>query len=420
MTLADTLSRLPNKENRDTLELDVRVDLVRFSTERLSNIREATNRDSTLNQLCETITTGWPDTIQDIPTPIRSYWSYRDELFVENGIVLKGTRVVVPQEQQQVILEQLHYNHQSIGKTRLRAKDSVYWNGINKDIENMVKSCVICQEHQPTQPSKTLLPHEIPSRPWEIVGTDLFHFDNSEYLIVADYYSKSPFIRKFTGQYTSSIVVAATKQIFSEHGIPTRVISDNGPQYASETYRDFARQWCFDHVTSSPRYPQANAFIERQIRTVKSQLLKSKQAGTDPDLAMLCLRTTPISQHLPSPGELLSNRKLRANTPVKITGPQHSNTDHVLDQLQQRQDRQKLYHDRTAHDLPPIMRGQAVRVQDHDTSRWHPATVVSKCSEPRSYIIETPNGRQLRRNRVHLRESTNPVNVQSKFRLLNH
>ena len=55
------------------------------------------------------------------------------------------------------------------------------------------------------------------------------------------------------GQYTSQAVVSLTKQIFSEHGIPQRVGTDNGPQYDSETYRKFAKEWCFDHVTSSPQ-----------------------------------------------------------------------------------------------------------------------------------------------------------------------
>ena len=412
MTLADTLSRLPNARNGETIDLDVRVDLVKFSTDRLNNIRDATKRDSTLNQLSEIITTGWPESIKEIPNPVRAYWSYRDELSIDNGIVLKGPCVVIPGALQQEILEQLHYGHQGIEKTCLRARDTVFWNGINKDIESLVKKCSVCQEHQPMQTQETLLPHEIPNRPWEVVGTDLFYFDGSEYLI-ADYYSKFPIIRKLPVEYTSKGVIDHTKQIFSEHGIPNRVISDNGPQYSSELYREFAKEWCFDHVTSSPRFPQSNGFVERQIRTVKSLLSKAKQSGTDVHMAILCLRTTPVSQHLPSPGELLTGRKLRGNVPVR-QATQHRDSDHIREQLQKRQETQKVYHDRTANDLSPLMPGQSVTVQDHRTNRWMPVTIASKCDEPRSYIVESPSGSTLRRNRMHIRESPDTPTVKKR------
>ena len=79
------------------------------------------------------------------------------------------------------------------------------------------------------------------------------------------------------------------KQVFSEHGIPSRVVSDNGPQYSSDAFKEFAQQWQFDHITSSPKFSKSNGFIERQIQTIKRALIKAKQAGRDPNLAMLCL-----------------------------------------------------------------------------------------------------------------------------------
>ena len=91
------------------------------------------------------------------------------------------------------------------------------------------------------------------------------------------------------------------EQIFFEPGIFSRVVSDNGPQYSSEAFKEFDQQWQFDHITSSPKFPKSNGFIERQIQTIKIALIKAKQAGRDPDLAMLCLRITPINYNLPSP-----------------------------------------------------------------------------------------------------------------------
>ena len=85
-----------------------------------------------------------------------------------------------------IILEQLYYSHQGVEKTRLQARDAVYWERINTDIENVIKNCSICQENLLAQPKETLQPHGIPSRAWEVVGTDLFNCNNHEYLMIAD------------------------------------------------------------------------------------------------------------------------------------------------------------------------------------------------------------------------------------------
>ena len=253
-----------------------------------------------------------------------------------------------------IILDQLHYSHQDVEKTRLQARDAVYWERINADIENMIKNVSICQENLLAQPKETLQPHDIPSRAWEVVSTDLFNSNNQEYLIIADYYSKFTIIRKMNCLTTSNMVILTMKQIFSEHGIPSRVVSDNGPQHSSEAFKEFAQQWQFDHITSSPKFPKSNDFIERQIQTIKRALINAKQTGRDPNLAMLCLRTT---HNLPSPAELLNNRISRSNLIAKVSTPRFSNTDHIYEELKHRHDMQKMYHDRTAHDLPPLVPG---------------------------------------------------------------
>ena len=401
MALADTLSRLPSKLNDSTIDLDTRVHTVRFTKERLDIIREETKKDQCLITLTSTIINGWPDSIKDLPEEIRSYWSYRDELSMEDGLIFKGERVIIPNSQKQTILDQLHYAHQGVEKTKLRARDSVYWKQINQDIEKLVKSCPICQEHQPSQQKETLRPHEIPQRPWEVLGTDLFHFQGAEYLLVADYYSKYFVVRKLGQNTSSSTVIRALKQILAEHGIPLKIISDNGPQFSAAIFKQFAEQWSFHHITSSPHYPKCNGFIERHVQTVKAALTKAQQAKADPDLALLCLRTTPISSNLPSPMEILTGRKAMSNIPTKLTSQQPE--DNIRQELRQRQLTQKMQYDRTARDLSPLIPGQQIRHQDH-TGKWREGEIMRQCEEPRSYIIRTPQGQELRRNRVQLRD----------------
>jgi len=193
------------------------------------------------------------------------------------------------------------------------------------------------------------------------------------------------------------------KQVFAEHGIPERVVSDNGRQYDSATFRNFAKTWGFDHITSSPHYPQSNGFIERTIQTVKYTLTKAKASSLDPDLALLSLRTTPIDHMIPSPAELLNNRKMRGTLPVCIRN-YHPQKEDIYEQFQRRQETQKHNFDKHARDLPPLIPGQQVRTQSHISGNWFPAVVIAKCPEPRSYMIQTTNGSTLRRNRNVIRD----------------
>ena len=145
-----------------------------------------------------------------------------------------------------------------------------------------------------------------------------------------------------TGHPTSATIITALKEMFSEHGTPEKLISDNGPQFSSAVFEAFSKEWNFKHVTSSPRYPQSNGFIERQVKTVKAAMEKAKDADADPSKALQYLRATPIDAHLPSPSELLLGRKIRTNLPSKITN-QLPEKDAIYQRLQTRQDEQKKY-----------------------------------------------------------------------------
>ena len=272
-----------------------------------------------LNQLVETIIAGWPEDVNDLLLDIRSFWSFRDQLSVENGLVLIGQQLVIPRMQQPDILRQLHTANLGTEKTKLLARDTVYWLNINKDIDRLVQTCNVCQEHQPSQTPEPLRQHDIPCKPWSVLGTDLFEFEGHQWLIIADYYTKYPIIRQLTNPSPSSVVVNVTnrsspssKSLTESYATTARILG------VKLSYRDFARTWQFDHITTSPRRSQGNGFIERQVRTIKSLLKKSKHFGTDYQLARLHWRATPINANLASPGQLLMGRRLKSTIPVRI------------------------------------------------------------------------------------------------------
>ena len=144
----------------------------------------------------------------------------------------------------------------------------------------------------------------------------MFNFSSSDYLLIADYYSKYLFINKVPkGNFSSLKIVKLTKQIFGEQATPKFVRSDHGPQYDGQAYKQFSREYGFQHVTSSPHYPRSNGFIESQVKIVKRTLEKAKKTGEDTEMALLCLRATPIDNELPSPAELLFGREIQDNMP---------------------------------------------------------------------------------------------------------
>ena len=131
----------------------------------------------------------------------------------------------------------------------------------------------------------------------------------------------------------------------------------------------------------------------------------------DPDKALLCIRTTPVDSQIPSPAQILLGRKIQGNLPTKLqsSNPQK---DQIYQRLADRQQKQKKAYDRSAKDLPPVIPGQDVRIQDPQSGRWTPATVTK--STPRSYLVQTPSGGILRRNSRHILDSAQPQRSNSK------
>ena len=174
---------------------------------------------------------------------------------------------------------------------------------------------MICQENAPSQTKEIMQSHEVPRGPWIKLGIDLFEHNKRQYLLIVDYFSKFPFIHKLHGLSTGT-VINELKGLFSENGIPEVIISDGEPQFRSE-FRNFAQEWGFQHIQSSPYHHQSNGEAERFVRTVKDTLTKAHQSGQDPDMALLCYRSTPINSKLPSPAELMNSRRYRTLLPTQ-------------------------------------------------------------------------------------------------------
>ncbi len=132
---------------------------------------------------------------------------------------------------------------------------------------------------------------------------------------MTDYYSNFIEVENLS-RLTSGGVIQVLKGMFARYGVPDKFVSDNGPQFASEEFGGFARKWKFEHITSSPRYPQSNGKAENAVKTVKRLFLKCRQAGGSEFRALLDWRNTPSEGMTTSPAERFFGRKCHTLLPT--------------------------------------------------------------------------------------------------------
>ena len=150
MIFADHLSRSVGQESSEVptctgLDLKINDVFLNASNDRCISLAQETDKDEILVALKNQIIKGWPQMREDCLLKLRDFWSYRDELSILDGLVLKGTRIVIPEACHDEVLEKLHQGHFGVERTKLRVRDSAYWPLMYKEIEVMVKACEKCQ-----------------------------------------------------------------------------------------------------------------------------------------------------------------------------------------------------------------------------------------------------------------------------------
>ena len=215
---------------------------------------------------------------------------------MEDGLVLKGSLIVIPYKKCQAKLNLIHKGHLGLNKCKLRAKDIVYWPGLNDQLEKVVLNCKLCLKYSfskcKQKPSQSL-GQEIPVHPWTKLATDIFHFESSSYLLIVDYTSRYPVVCKLP-LMTGLHVANHCKQIFSEYGWPETLISDNGPGYTSQAFTSVMQSHSVSHITSSLHYSELNGLAEKYVQIVKSLFYKAKEEGKEFYKCLMIYHNTPL------------------------------------------------------------------------------------------------------------------------------
>ncbi|GFS91591.1 uncharacterized protein K02A2.6 [Trichonephila clavipes] len=208
------------------------------------------------------------------------------------------------------MLQLIHETHFGIEECKKRAREIMYWPGMNSDIETLVSQCVICEKFKKANSKEPLKPHTVPYRPIEKI-VDIMDLGNTSYLVVIDYYSKWIEI----AELGTDEVIIKLKTIFSTVGVPNIVVSDNIP-FNSYIYKKFANDWDFNYGYISPHYSPSNRMVEKAEGIPKSIMKKAREDRQDYLVGLMEYRNIPISGLDLSPAQMMLNHRLKTKLPI--------------------------------------------------------------------------------------------------------
>ena len=173
----------------------------------------------------------------------------------------------------------VHEGHLGVVKTKQRCRSSVWWPGVDRDVEVMVKDCTACLTSGKTSlpPPPPLQPLPWPPAPWTHIQVDIcgeLHGvpQHQRFLLVAyDLHSKWPEVFP-AGSITTKVVTDFLSSLFARWGVPDTITTDNGPQFISADFASFVEGSGIKHVRTALYHPQANGRVERFNQTLKNGL----------------------------------------------------------------------------------------------------------------------------------------------------
>ncbi len=320
---ADALSRLPlPAEDSEISQVVMGVhmmELVSAPVTEVDVVRE-TSSDPVLALVLLYVVNGWKvDVSRD--ELMKPYWTRREELSVENGCLLWMGRVIIPESLRGTVLLELHDVHPGMTRMKALGRSYVWWPKMDADIVDLVKDCTLCALNQNNPIAAPSHPWEIPTSPWERIHMDFAGpLLGKMFFIVVDAYSKWLEV-VIMSEATSLATVNKLRAIFATHGLPKVSVSDNGPAFVGEEFKQFLKKNGIKQVYSAPYHPASNGQAERMVRTFKESLknLKLGDLQTKVDRLLYKYRIMPHTSTGKSPAEMMFQRPLR--TPFHLMKP---------------------------------------------------------------------------------------------------
>ena len=314
-------------------------------------VKQSTANDQTLQAVINAINTErWDDVL------VQSYKRLRDELSVYDGIVLRGTRIIIPTELQSKAVDLAHVGHQGIVKTKRLLREKIWFPAIDSLAERRVRSCLACQATTSTPITpEPIISTPLPAVPWKTLSADfLGPLPTGELLLVVmDDFSRFPEV-EIVSSTASTTVIPKLDSIFARQGIPEILKTDNGPPFNGGELTQFANHLGFHHRKVTPLWPCANGEVERfmapLMKAIRAAHVEQRSWKQELYTFLRQYRATPHCTTGVSPSEALNQRQMRVTLPQL---PQQAQTSESDTQLRHRdaanKAKAKAYSDRRRH-----------------------------------------------------------------------
>jgi len=191
---------------------------------------------------------------------------------------------------------EIHDGHMGVVRMKALARMHVWSPCIDKHIEGHVYQCIPCQQNSREPVKAPIHTWETPRKPWSRLHIDFAGpFEGSMWLIVMDATSKWPEVIKMNNNTTAEHTITVLRTLFSRLGLPSQIVSDNGPQFTSEAYQQFCANNGIRRTLTAPYHPRSNGEAECFVQTFKNAIRQGKHIGIDQALcrSLLRYRTTP-------------------------------------------------------------------------------------------------------------------------------
>ena len=373
----------------------------------LEKVKAEAARDPISIKLRDIIVNGFPDSKAKLDIEMQQFWTVRHQMSVVDDLIILGAgRVFIPVTLRKEFLHELHAAHPGRDRMLQRARQCVFWPGITNDVTNAVRGCQECEINKASQQREPLHQDQVPTRPGEAIAADFFTHDGREFLVITDKYSGWPAVCGFGRKGVSTTETTNRLTGWAANmGVPTRLTTDNGPQFKSEEFKRYCQDWGIKHEPSSPYHHESNGYAEAAVKSMKDIIRKIRPGRRfDEDLlkAILEYRNTPRKDGL-SPAQRIFGKPMRTRMPYHPMVFKFSIHKEIL-----RADRKaktlraeaKTRYDEHTRELPKLQVGDIVRLQHPITKRWDKiGKVVERHWRDRSYAVKSESGRLYWRNR---------------------
>ncbi|XP_031354229.1 uncharacterized protein K02A2.6-like [Photinus pyralis] len=283
-------------------------------------MKRSQTASETINSELITASTVAKETAQDeelsaLLHSISTSLEYAPEYSTHKGVVLRGNRVVIPTSLRPQILQQLHSVHSGITKMKMIARNYVYWHGIDRDIENIAKSCAVCAKMQSDPVKVPIHSWEKPDAPWQRLHIDYAGpKDGKFYFVIIDSHSNWPEVFASNSAPNTELTIEYLREVFSRFGIPRIIVSDNATIFTSDRFTSFCSNNGIKQCFSAPGHPATNGTAERAVRTLKQRLAALADSPIPHHIKLheilFTWRSTPLNSGS-TPAELMLGRPMR-------------------------------------------------------------------------------------------------------------